>query len=103
MIETVRSRFPILSERVHGRPLVFLDSAASAQKPDCVVEAMQDAAYHQYANIHRGLHWRSERTTDAYESARTDVARLLNAHDRREIVFTRNSTEAIKLVAHSFG
>ena len=103
MIETVRSRFPILSERVHGRPLVFLDSAASAQKPDCVVEAMQDAAYHQYANIHRGLHWMSERTTDAYESARTDVARLLNAPDRREIVFTRNSTEAINLVAHSFG
>lgn len=103
MIETVRSRFPILSERVHGRPLVFLDSAASAQKPDCVVEAMQDAAYHQYANIHRGLHWMSERTTDAYESARTDVARLLNAPDRREVVFTRNSTEAINLVAHSFG
>ncbi|EHH68591.1 aminotransferase class V-fold PLP-dependent enzyme [Gluconobacter morbifer] len=103
MIQEIRARFPILSEQVHGRPLVFLDSAASAQKPDVVVEAMREAAYHQYANIHRGLHWMSERTTEAYERARSDVARLLNAPDHREIVFTRNSTEAINLVAHSLG
>ncbi|GBR70745.1 aminotransferase class V-fold PLP-dependent enzyme [Gluconobacter kanchanaburiensis] len=102
-IVDIRSHFPILNETVHGRPLVFLDSAASAQKPDVVMKAMQDSAYHQYANIHRGLHWMSERTTEAYENVRQDVARLLNASDHREIVFTRNSTEAINLVAHSFG
>ncbi|OUI83717.1 cysteine desulfurase [Gluconobacter sp. DsW_056] len=99
----IRAHFPILNETVHGRPLVFLDSAASSQKPDAVIEAMRNAAYHQYANIHRGLHWMSERTTEAYERARHDVARLLNAPDHHEIVFTRNSTEAINLVAHSFG
>ncbi|MFT8980285.1 aminotransferase class V-fold PLP-dependent enzyme [Gluconobacter oxydans] len=102
-LSEIRAHFPILNETVHGRPLVFLDSAASSQKPDVVIEAMRDAAYHQYANIHRGLHWMSERTTEAYERARQDVARLLNAPDHREIVFTRNSTEAINLVAHSFG
>lgn len=102
-LSEIRAHFPILNETVHGRPLVFLDSAASSQKPDVVIEAMRDAAYHQYANIHRGLHWMSERTTEAYEHARHDVARLLNAPDHREIVFTRNSTEAINLVAHSFG
>ncbi len=99
----LRSRFPILSETVHGRPLVFLDSAASSQKPDCVIEAMMYAMQHQYANIHRGLHWMSERTTEAYESVRTQVARFLNAPDRHEVIFTRNSTEAINLVAHSYG
>lgn len=99
----LRGRFPILSETVHGRPLVFLDSAASSQKPDCVIAAMAQAMQHQYANIHRGLHWMSERTTEAYESVRTQAARFLNAPDRHEIIFTRNSTEAINLVAHSFG
>ncbi|NVN05926.1 cysteine desulfurase [Asaia spathodeae] len=100
---TLRSRFPILSETVHGRPLVFLDSAASAQKPDCVIDAMAQAMQHQYANIHRGLHWMSERTTEAYESVRIQAARFLKAPDRHEIIFTRNSTEAINLVAHSYG
>lgn len=103
MTPAVRSQFPILAEQVHGRPLVFLDSAASAQKPERVIEAMRDAACHQYANIHRGLHWMSERTTEAYESTRDAVVRLLNAPDRHEVVFTRNSTEAINLVAHSLG
>lgn len=103
MTPEICARFPILNETVHGKTLVFLDSAASAQKPDVVIEAMRDAAYHQYANIHRGLHWMSERTTETYEQVRHDVARLLNASDHREIVFTRNSTEAINLVAHSFG
>lgn len=103
MTPELRAQFPILEEKVHGKPLVFLDSAASAQKPICVMEAMQQAAYHQYANIHRGLHWMSERTTEAYEATRDVVAAFLNAPDRHEIVFTRNSTEAINLVAHSFG
>lgn len=102
-VEQVRSDFPILSQRVHGKPLVFLDSAASAQKPRVVIDAMRDAMERQYANVHRGLHWMSERTSDSYEGVRDKVAGLLNAGSRDEIVFTRNSTEAINLVAHSYG
>ena len=99
----LRADFPILAETVHGRPLVFLDSAASAQKPRAVIEAMVGAMERSYANVHRGLHWMSERATEAYESTRDAAAGLLNAPDRHEIVFTRNSTEAINLVAHSYG
>ena len=95
--------FPILTQRVHGKPLVFLDSAASAMKPNAVIDAMSDTMRTQYANVHRGLHWMSERTTDAYESTRDAVARLLNAPSRDEIVFAKNSTEAINLLAHSYG
>ena len=102
-VARIRSDFPILSQTVRGKPLVFLDSAASAQKPRAVIDAMVNAMETQYANIHRGLHWMSERTTEAYEATRDDAARLLNAADRAEIVFTRNSTEAINLVAHSYG
>jgi cysteine desulfurase/selenocysteine lyase len=102
-VESIRAQFPILSETVRGKPLVFLDSAASAMKPRAVIESMVSTMETQYANIHRGLHWMSERTTDAYESTRDAVARLLNARDRTEIVFVRNSTEAINLVAHSYG
>ena len=99
----LRADFPILAQKVHGRELVFLDSAASAQKPRAVIAAMTAAMERQYANVHRGLHWMSERTTEAYEGARDAVARLLGAPDRHEIVFTSNSTEAINLVAHSYG
>lgn len=102
-IARIRADFPILSQTVRGKPLVFLDSAASAQKPRVVIDAMVNCMEAQYANVHRGLHWMSERTTDAYESTRDVVAALLNANDRTEIVFTRNSTEAINLVAHSYG
>jgi cysteine desulfurase/selenocysteine lyase len=102
-VAALRADFPILSETVRGKTLVFLDSAASAQKPLAVIEAMRWAMEHQYANIHRGLHWMSERTTDAYEAVRDQVAGLLNAESRAEIVFVRNSTEAINLVAHSYG
>ena len=102
-VNRIRSDFPILSQTIRGKKLVFLDSAASAQKPRAVIHAMCHAMETQYANIHRGLHWMSERTTDAYESARDAVAALMNAADRREIVFVRNSTEAINLVAHSYG
>ena len=101
-VARVRADFPILRQTVRGKPLVFLDSAASAQKPRAVIEAMRSAMETQYANVHRGLHWMSERTTDAYETARDAAAGLMNA-DREEIVFTRNSTEAINLVAHSYG
>lgn len=102
-VTAIRAQFPILSEKVHGRDLVFLDSAASAQKPVAVIDAMSDVMRTQYANIHRGLHWMSERTTEAYEAVRGKVAGFLGAPSREEIIFTRNSTEAINLVAYSFG
>jgi cysteine desulfurase/selenocysteine lyase len=102
-VERIRRDFPILTQTVRGKPLVFLDSAASAQKPRVVIDAMVHAMETQYANVHRGLHWMSERTTEAYEAARDAVAELMNANDRSEVVFVRNSTEAINLLAHSFG
>ena len=102
-VERIRAEFPILSQQVRGKPLVFLDSAASAQKPRAVIDAMVQAMETQYANVHRGLHWMSERTTDAYEATRDAVARLLNAPSRDEVVFTKNTTEAINLVAHTYG
>jgi cysteine desulfurase/selenocysteine lyase len=102
-VARIRADFPILSQTVRGKPLVFLDSAASAQKPRVVIDAMVQAMETQYANVHRGLHWMSERTTDAYESTRDALARLINAPDRHEIVFTGNSTGAMNLVAHSYG
>jgi cysteine desulfurase/selenocysteine lyase len=102
-VERIRKDFPILTQTVRGKPLVFLDSAASAQKPRVVIDAMVQAMETQYANIHRGLHWMSERTTEAYEAARDAAAALMNANDRSEIVFTRNSTEALNLMAHSYG
>jgi cysteine desulfurase / selenocysteine lyase len=102
-VERIRQDFPILNQTIRGKPLVFLDSAASAQKPRAVIDAMVHAMETQYANVHRGLHWMSERTTDAYEGTRDAMAALINAPDRHEIVFVRNSTEAINLVAHSYG
>jgi len=102
-VEQIRAQFPILGETVRGKPLVFLDSAASAQKPRAVIDAMVQAMETQYANVHRGLHWMSERTTDAYEGTRDAVARLLNAPSRDEIVFTANATAAFNLVAYSYG
>ena len=102
-VAAIRREFPILAEKIRGKDLVFLDSAASAQKPRAVIAAMVHAMEHQYANVHRGLHWMSERTTEAYELTRDAAALLLNARDRSEIVFVRNTTEAINLVAHSYG
>ncbi len=102
-LAAIRKDFPILASEVHGRKLVFLDSAASAQKPRAVIDAMVFAMEHQYANVHRGLHWMSERTSDAYEAVRDKVAGLLNAASREEIVFTRNGTESINLVAYTYG
>ncbi len=102
-VARVRADFPILARRVHGRPLVFLDSAASAQKPRQVLEAMRRLAEEDYANVHRGVYELSARATDAYEGARASVARFLGAREPREIVFTRNGTEAINLVAASYG
>ena len=102
-VDRIRADFPILSQTIRGKKLVFLDSAASAQKPRQVIDAIRTAAETQYANVHRGLHSLSERTTEAYESVRDKVAALINAPSREEIVFTSNSTAAINLIAHSYG
>jgi len=101
--QAVRAQFPILSREVHGKPLVYLDSAASAQKPRAVIEAMVRTMEHSYANVHRGLHTLANETTDAYEHARASVARFINAPSVDSIVFTKGATEAINLVASSFG
>ena len=101
-VQAIRAQFPILTQTVRGKPLVFLDSAASAQKPRAVISAMVNAMETQYANVHRGLHWMSERTTEAYEAARDAVQGLLNAADRSEIVFTNSSTGSMNLLAHSY-
>jgi len=101
-VERIRQDFPILAREVYGKPLVFLDSAASAQKPRQVMAAMQDMAERHYANVHRGLHKLSQEATDRFEAARLRVAQFLNASEH-EIVFTRSATEAINLVAQSWG
>jgi cysteine desulfurase/selenocysteine lyase len=102
-VEAIRRDFPILSQMVHGKKLVYLDSGASAQKPRAVIDAMVQVMEAQYANVHRGLHWMSERTSDAYEAVRDKTAAFLNAESRDEIVFTRNATESINLVAYTYG
>lgn len=99
----IRADFPILAEKVRGKPFTFLDSGASAQKPRQVIGAMVRMMETAYANVHRGAYHMSEQATEAYEAARDAVARFLNAADSREIVFTKSSTEAINLVAHAFG
>ena len=101
--EQYRKDFPILGEAVHGHPLVYLDNAASTQKPRMVIEAMQRFMESDYANIHRGVHELSMRATDKYEAARETVRRFLNAKRADEIVFTRNGTEAVNLVAATWG
>ena len=100
---TIRAQFPILSRQVNGKPLIYLDSAASAQKPRAVIDAMAAAMEGSYANVHRGLHTLANETTDAYEAARESVRRLINAETTAEVVFTKGGTEAINLVASSFG
>jgi len=102
-VESIRREFPILAEQVYGKPLVYLDSGASAQKPRQVIDAMQYVYEKQYANVHRGVHYMSQHTTEAYEEARRKVQRFLNAASENEIVFTRSATEAINLVANSYG
>lgn len=97
-----RADFPILSREIHGKPLVFLDSAASAQKPRQVLDAMDSFARTSYANIHRGAYTLSEEATAAYEGARKRIARFINARSVREVIYTRNTTEAINLVARTW-
>src|SRR5215510_11985356 len=102
-VETIRTDFPILFREVYGKPLVYLDNGASAQKPRSVLEAIDYAYKMEYANVHRGLHYLSNAATARYEDARETVRRFLNAASTDEIIFTRNATEAINLVASSFG
>lgn len=101
-IDKVRADFPILSTQVHGRPLVYLDSGASAQKPQVVIDAISRAYAGEYANVHRGLHYLSNLATDRYEAVRGIIARFLGARDENEIVFTSGSTEGINLVSYAW-
>jgi cysteine desulfurase/selenocysteine lyase len=102
-LSRIRADFPILSQKIRGKDLVFLDSGASAQKPRVVIDAMIRCMEQRYANVHRGAYWLSEAATEDYEAARGAVAGFLNASDPREVIFTKNSTEAFNLVAHSWG
>jgi len=102
-VNRIRADFPILATQVYGKPLVYLDNAASAQKPRAVLDRLDRAYTAQYANVHRGLHYLANEATEAYEGAREKVAAFLNAACKEEIIFTRNATEAINLVAYTFG
>ena len=102
-VEKVRADFPILSKQVYGKPLIYLDNAASAQKPKQVLDRMIYAYEHEYANVHRGLHYLANAATEAFEHARETVRAFINAASTDEIIFTRNATEAMNLVAASLG
>jgi cysteine desulfurase / selenocysteine lyase len=102
-VSRIREDFPILALQVYGKPLIYLDNAASAQKPKAVLDRMQHAYTAEYANVHRGLHYLANAATEAYEDAREKVRAFINAARKEEIVFTRNATEAINLVAYTFG
>ena len=102
-VEAIRRDFPILAREVYGKPLVYLDNGASAQKPQAVIDAVTHAYGHEYANVHRGLHFLSNAATDAYEKARETVRAFLNAESVDEIVFTKSATEAINTVAYGWG
>ena len=102
-VDAIRACFPILHRQVHGKPLVYLDNAASTQKPTAVIEALEHYYEMLNANVHRGVHRLSQEATDAYEAGRRSVARLLGVDDDRQVIFTRGTTEALNLVAHSWG
>ncbi|WP_192828582.1 cysteine desulfurase [Methylocucumis oryzae] len=102
-IADIRADFPILATQIRNKPLVYLDNAASCQKPDAVINAISDFYRHDYANIHRGVHTLSVRATDKFEAAREKVKTFINAAQAKEIIFVRGATEAINLVAHSYG
>ena len=102
-VDKIRRDFPILAREVYGKPLVYLDNAASAQKPKAVLDALMKSYTEEYANVHRGLHFLSNAATQSFEDARESVRRFLNAPSKDQLVFTRNATEAINLVAQSFG
>jgi cysteine desulfurase/selenocysteine lyase len=101
-VAAIRRDFPVLHQNVNGKPLVYLDNAASSQRPKSVLDAITHYYEHDHANVHRGVHTLSQRATDAYEGARETVRRFINARDTKEIIFTRGTTEAVNLVAQSF-
>jgi cysteine desulfurase / selenocysteine lyase len=102
-VEKIRADFPILAELIRNKPLVYLDNAASCQKPNAVIDNISHLYQHDYANVHRGVHTLSVRSTDLYENARIKAKDFINAASDKEIIFTRGTTEAINLVAHSYG
>src|SRR5215475_2436745 len=102
-VEKVRRDFPALHQRVHGKQLVYLDNAATTQKPLAVIEAIENYYRHDNSNIHRGVHALSERATEEYEQTRAAAQRFLNARDTKEIIFVRGTTEAVNLVAQTYG
>jgi cysteine desulfurase/selenocysteine lyase len=102
-VERVRQKFPILTEKIYGKPLVYLDSAATSQKPQAVIDAISRFFLKENANVHRGVHYLSERATEEYDGARAKVQRFLNAKESCEIIFVRGTTEAINLVAQTYG
>ena len=102
-VDAIRQDFPILNQTSNGKPLVYLDSAASSQKPSAVIDAVDTCYREYYANVHRGIYDLSEKSSDEYERARKKVARFINARSWRELIFTRNATEALNLVAYSWG
>jgi cysteine desulfurase/selenocysteine lyase len=102
-IQNIRKDFPILSEKIYGKPLIYLDNAATTQKPICVVDKIREGYFNSNANIHRGVHFLSQKATEAHENARDTIRQFINAKSSNEIVFTRGTTEAINLVAFSFG
>ena len=102
-IEQIRAEFPILTEKIYNKPLIYFDNGATTQKPRCVVEKIDQGYYHLNANIHRGVHYLSQKATEAHEAARQSIAEFLGSDKREEIIFTRGTTEAINLVAFSFG
>ena len=101
-VQTIRRDFPILREQINGKPLVYLDNAASSQRPRQVLDAITGYYEHDHANVHRGVHTLSQRATDAYEGARDVIRRFINARDVKEVIFVRGATEAVNLVAQSF-
>jgi cysteine desulfurase / selenocysteine lyase len=101
-VAAIRRDFPVLHQNVNGKPLVYLDNAASSQRPKAVIDAISRYYEHDHANVHRGVHTLSQRATDAYEGARETVRRFINARDTKEIIFVRGTTEAVNLVAQSF-
>src|ERR1700720_1544681 len=101
-VDAARRQFPILTRMVHGKPLAYLDNGASAQRPQCVIDAVDDYERHHHANIHRGVHTLSQEATALYESARDRLVRFINARSRHEVIFVRGTTEAVNLVAQSY-
>src|SRR6185369_13379644 len=102
-VERVRADFPVLHQTVNGKPLIYLDNAASSQVPQVVIDRGSIYLEHEHSNIHRGVHYLSQRATTAYEGAREKVKRFINARESRECIFVRGATEGINLVMHGYG